>query len=145
MFHIFLCVCLSVFVCYHRFDDAVDGFLVYDGSALAQVHRHEVPPVDGRWRVGDLPQPRLFNVLGGCNDKQPDALVARLFGRHFDAAARVSCHVAIGDDHSKSEGLGALGARHFVGHVGEGAVDVGALTQVADSSDTLKTEGSIAF
>ena len=138
---LYVCVCVCVSVCYHRRDDAFNGLIVYDGSALAQVHSHEVPPVDRRWRVGDLPQPCLFNVFRCGHHKHPDALVASPFCRHFDAPARVSSHVAVSDDHSKSESLGVWGcAQHFVGHVGEGAVDVGALTQVTDSIDTLETE-----
>lgn len=106
MLHVSHCVSVGVFVCYHGLDDAVNVVRLYDGSALAQVHSHEIPPVDRRWRVGDLPQPRLFNVRRCCHDKHPDALVASLLCCHFDAPARVSSHMAVGDDHSKSEGPG---------------------------------------
>jgi len=30
----------------HGADDTVNGFLMNDGFALAQIHSHEVPPVD---------------------------------------------------------------------------------------------------
>ena len=62
MFCVSLCVSVGVFACYHGVDDAVNGVFMYDGSALAQIHSHEIPPVDARRRVGDLPQPCLFDV-----------------------------------------------------------------------------------
>lgn len=125
-------------VSYHRLDDAVNSRCVNDGSALRQVHRHKVPPVDRRWRVGDLPQPRLLNVLGRRHNKHLDAFIASPLRCHFDAPAWVSSHVAIGDDHGKSESPGIpRWAQHFLSHVGEGTVGEGALTQVTDSIDTL--------
>lgn len=68
---------LFMFVHYHRLDDAVNGLGVYDGSALAQVHRHEVPPEDHPRGVGDLPHSHLINVLGCRHGKYMDTLIPR--------------------------------------------------------------------
>lgn len=136
----FLFTSMSFFmlVRYHRLDDAVNGLGVYDGSALAQVHRHEVPPEDHPRGVGDLPHSHLIDVLGSCHGKYTDTLVPRPLCWHFDAPTWVPGHMAVCDYHSESEGLGVRGwAQHFLGHVHEGTVDVGALAQVLDSIDTL--------
>lgn len=123
---------------YHGLDDTVDSCCVNEGSARRQVHRHEVPPVDGRGRVGDLLQSRFIHVPGRGHNKQLDALVTGRLCCHLDATARVSSHVSVSYDHGKSERLGGRGcAQHFLSHVGEGAVDIGALAQVNDSIDTL--------
>lgn len=132
---------MGVLVCYHCLDDAVNGLRVYVDFALAQIHSHEVPPVDSRWRVCNLSQPCLFNVPRCRHNKYPDVLIASLFCCHFDAPAWVSSHVTVSDDHSKSECLGVGGCtQHFLGHVGDGAVDVGALTQITDFIDILGTQ-----
>lgn len=100
---------LLVFVRYHCLDDAVNGLCVYDGSALAQVHCHEVPPEDHPWRVGNLSHSHLIYVPGCCHGKYPNALFACPLCCHFDTPTWASSHVAICDDHSEAEGLGVRG------------------------------------
>lgn len=124
--------------CHHGLDDTVDSFRVDAGPARGQVHRHEVPPVDGRRGVGDLLQSCFIYVPGRGHHEQLDALVAGRLCCHLNAPARVSSHMSVSYNHSKSQGLGGRGcAQHFLSHVGEGAVDVGTLAQVHDSIDSL--------
>lgn len=128
------CLCASLSF-YHRVNDAVDGVRLYDGFALAKIYSHEVPPEDHGRGISNLPQTGLFYIIRCSHSKYLDSLISSSLCCHLDATTRVSSHVTVSDDHCESQGLGGGGGtQHFLGHVGQGTVNEGALTQVPDSS-----------
>ena len=83
-------------------------------------------------RVGNLPQAGLIDVLRRCHHEQPDVLVPGQLGRLLDTTARVPRHVAVSDDHCVAQAR-LVGAHDLRRHIGDGAVNVGALAKVLDT------------
>lgn len=118
---------------FHDFYDTIDGSSLYLWAPVNNVHGDVVVSVKIGGRAGDLSHPQVVDGPGCCHGENLDPALSGLLCHLLDSPAWISCHVAVSDDHREERGVRPrVVLRQLVGHVFQGAVDVGALSQVPD-------------
>lgn len=119
---------------HHDFDDPINGIGAQSWFPVNHLHDDVVVTEHLCGGAGDLPHPQLIDAPGRCHREDVDSLISSFVCHQLNPRTWTPCHVAVRDDHGEEGGLRpwimVLG--HLVGHVSEGAVNVGAFAQVRD-------------